>query len=152
MVQRDPGLIIKCRALRKEVGGRGGFVHAPPYKGTEILKKGKFSHFYRKIKRQEHESAINCPPSYKTRIKDGYAVPPLAEYMKGYKRIFKLDLPTKTIENSYNLLQRQNWTNQKEHWKTPARGEESCNQCTLCGGVENIMHLLFECPEYSELQ
>ena len=28
MVQRDPGLIIKCRALRKEVGGRVGFVHA----------------------------------------------------------------------------------------------------------------------------
>ena len=65
MIQRDPGLIIKCRALRKEVGGRGGFVHAPQYKGTKILEKGKFSHFYRKIKRQEHESTINCTPSYK---------------------------------------------------------------------------------------
>ena len=76
MVQRDPGLIIKCRALRKEVGGRGGFVHASPYKVTEILEKGKFSYFYRRIKRQEHESTINCPQSYKSRIKDGYAVPP----------------------------------------------------------------------------
>ena len=64
MVQRDPGLIIKCRALRKEVGGRGGFVYAPPYKGTEILKKGKFSHFHRKIKSQEHESTINCTPHH----------------------------------------------------------------------------------------
>ena len=53
-----------------------GFVHASPYKVTEILEKGKFSYFYRRVKRQEHESTINCPPSYKTRIKDGYAVPP----------------------------------------------------------------------------
>ena len=29
---------------------------------------------------------------YKTRIKDGQAVPPLAEYMKGYKKLFKLDI------------------------------------------------------------
>ena len=70
--------------------------------------------------------------------------------MKGYKRLFKLDLSSKTIENSYKVLNRQIWTNQKEFWKTSAI-EESSNQCTLCGGVQNTMHLLFECPEYSEL-
>ena len=75
--------------------------------------------------------------------------------MKGYKRLFKLDLPSKTVENSYNVLNRQTWTNQKEFWKTSASGEESINQCTLWGGggegVKNAMHLLFECPEYSEI-
>ena len=62
-----------------------------------------------------------------------------------------MDLPSRTIENSFNVLNRQIWTNQKEFWKSSARGEESSNQCTLCGGVENTMHLLFECPEYSEI-
>ena len=45
MVQRDPGLIIKCRALRKEIEGRGGFVHAPPYKVTDILEKENLATF-----------------------------------------------------------------------------------------------------------
>ena len=80
------GLVIKCRALRRELGGRGGFIHAPTHKCIEILNKGKFSYFYRKLKRQSNEEVIKCPPSYKTRIKDGQAVPPLAEYMKGYKK------------------------------------------------------------------
>ena len=151
MEQRDPGLVIKCRALRRELGGRGGFIHAPTHKCTEILQKGKFSYFYRKIKRQSNEDVIKCPPSYKTRIKDGYAVPSLAEYMKGYKKLFKMDLPSKTIENSFNILNRQTWTNQKEQWKNSARGEDSSNECRLCGGVENTNHLLFDCTEYPEI-
>ena len=151
MVERDMGLVIKCRALRRELGGRGGFIHAPTLKCIEILNKGKFSYFYRKLKRQSNEEVIKCPPSYKTRIKDGQAVPPLAEYMKGYKKLFKTDLPSKTIENSFNILNRQTWTNQKEQWKNSARGEDSSNECRLCGGVENTMHLLFDCPEYPEI-
>ena len=151
MEQRDTGLVIKCRALRRELGGRGGFIHAPTHKCTEILQKGKFSYFYRKIKRQSNEEVIKCPPSYKTRIKDGYAVPSLAEYMKGYKKLFKMDLPSKTIENSFNILNRQTWTNQKEQWKNSARGEDSSNECRLCGGVENTNHLLFDCTEYPEI-
>ena len=38
--------------------------------------------------------------------------------------------------------------------KKSARGEESSNECMLCGGgggVENTMHVLFDCPEYPEL-
>ena len=150
MSQRDPGLVIKCRALRRELGGRGGYIHVPQYKCIEILNKGTFSQFYRKIKRQSNEEQIKCPPTYKTRIKDGYAVPSLAEYMKGYKKLFLYDLPSKTIENSFNILNRQTWTNQKKQWKNSARGEESSNDCMLCGGVENTMHLLFDCPEYPE--
>ena len=54
--------------------------------------------------------------------------------MKGYKKLFLNDLPSKTIENSFNVLNRQTWTNQKEQWKNSARGEESRNECRLCGG------------------
>ena len=68
--------------------------------------------------------------------------------MKGYKKLFKMDLPSKTIENSFNVLK---WTNQKEQWKNSARGEDSSNNCMLCRGVENTMHLLFDCPEHPQL-
>ena len=62
-----------------------------------------------------------------------------------------MDLPSRTIENSFNVLNCQIWTNQKEKWKKSVRGEDSSNKCMLCGVVENTMHLLFDCPEYPEL-
>ena len=62
-----------------------------------------------------------------------------------------MDLPSRTIENSFNILNCQIWTNQKEKWKKSVRGEDSSNKCMLCGVVENTMHLLFDCPEYPEL-
>ena len=43
------------------------------------------------------------------------------------------------------------WIKQKEQWKISARGEVSSNECMLSGGVENTMHLLFDCPECPEL-
>ena len=55
MEERDMGLVIKWRALRRKLGGRGGFIHAPSHTCIEILNKGKFSYFYRKIKRQSNE-------------------------------------------------------------------------------------------------
>ena len=63
--------------------------------------------------------------------------PPVAEYMTGYKRLFKLDLPSKTIENSYNILNRQIWTNQKEFWKTSARVGGLKTPGTFCLNAQN---------------
>ena len=65
--------------------------------------------------------------------------------------LINLGLPSKTIENSFNVLNRQIWTNQKESCKNTARGEDSDNSCSLCGATENTQHLMFECPEYSEI-
>ena len=62
MEQRNPGLIIKCRALRREIWGRGGFVHAPLYKCTDILNKGKFSFFHRKLNRGKKRGADQMSP------------------------------------------------------------------------------------------
>ena len=83
-------------------------------------------------------------------------MPALAEFMKGYDNIFRLNLPSKTLENSFLLMNRQIWTNAKEALMD--RGEEGDEErggvngaeCGLCQGRENTMHLMFECEEYSE--
>ena len=70
--------------------------------------------------------------------------------MKGYKRLFKLDLSSKTIENSYKVLNRQIWTNQKEFWKTSAKVRKAVISalcvgglkipCTFCSNVQNTQN------------
>jgi hypothetical protein len=48
-------------------------------------------------------------------------------------------------------MNRQIWTNQKRYLSTTNAPEEQASTlCALCGEVENIMHLLFECAQYSE--
>jgi hypothetical protein len=77
--------------------------------------------------------------------------------MKGYDNLFKLNIPSKTLEASFLLLNRQIWTNAKErHIDRGGVGEEAedgggrGDRCSLCQGTENTMHLMFECPAYSE--
>jgi hypothetical protein len=70
--------------------------------------------------------------------------------MQGYKNLLKLNIPFKTISNSFLVIKRQIWTNQKRHLRTTNAEEQVSALCTLCGEVENTMHLLFECPGCSE--
>jgi len=37
-------------------------------------------------------------------------VPDMEEYMKGYRSIIRMDIPYKTKEIAYLILNRQNWT------------------------------------------
>jgi len=89
------------------------------------------------------------PPSYFTRRKDGFSVPSLQSYMQGYTNLFKAQISTKTLENSFNILNRQAWTNQKSFLSgKDEEGREG--KCELCGERENTHHFLFECEEYAE--
>jgi thymidylate synthase len=47
-------------------------------------------------------------------------------------------------------MNRQVWTNQKQHLSTVQNEENADDSCILCGGVENTMHLIFECQAYAE--
>jgi hypothetical protein len=69
--------------------------------------------------------------------------------MGGYDNIFKLDMPLKTKETSFLILNRQTWTEQKTFFLTPERGGGVDQSCKLCGEIENTEHLIFKCPEYS---
>jgi hypothetical protein len=70
--------------------------------------------------------------------------------MQGYKNLLKLNIPSKTITNSFLVMNRQIWTNQKRHHSTTNAEEQASALCALCGKVENTMHLLFECAQCYE--
>jgi hypothetical protein len=64
-----------------------------------------------------------------------------------------MDIPSKTLENSYLLMNRQVWTNEKSSLSGIGGGPGEVHPedaCKLCGVKENTMHLMFECGEYSE--
>jgi len=151
LAQRHPWTIIKCKALRRELAGRGGHLPPPPCSFSTAIASLKFSGLYRKLKRAKINDLIKAPPSYITRQKDGLSVPSLSEYMSGYKRIFGMGLPSKTLETSFHVLNRQTWTNNKWYLSQRGEGGDRSKQCTLCGATENTQHMIFECPEYSEI-
>jgi hypothetical protein len=73
--------------------------------------------------------------------------------MRGYRNLFKMDIPSKTLENSYLLMNRQVWTNEKSSLSGiggDPGGEHPEDACKLCGIKESTMHLMFECGEYSK--
>ncbi len=92
-------------------------------------------------------------PSFFTRRRDGLPVPTLGLFMTGYRNLFKLDIPSKTLENSYLVMNRQIWTNQKNSLSRAGEpgGAGLDGLCKLCRGRENTMHLMFECSNYSKL-
>jgi len=143
-------IVQKCKELRRVVGSRGGRYPPSVCHISIILKRLKCSGLYRKMAREEVDSTFKGPPSYYTRIKDGFPVPALDKYMQGYNNLFRANLPTKTLEISFNIMNRQAWTNQKQY-KSGVDGGGSQGLCTLCGSVENTHHLLFECEEYAEI-
>jgi hypothetical protein len=73
-------------------------------------------------------------------------------FMTGYRNLFKLDIRSKTLENSYLVMNRQVWTNEKNYLSRDGEpgGERPDGLCKLCGRRENTMHLMFECSSYSE--
>jgi hypothetical protein len=70
--------------------------------------------------------------------------------MQGYKKFLNLNIPSKTIMNSFLVMNRQIWTNQKRHLNTTNAEEQTSALCALCGEVKITMHLLFECAQCPE--
>jgi hypothetical protein len=151
LVTRYPLLITKCNSLRRTIVGEGLPVGpAPQGPFLKTCLNGKFSSLHRKLFREEQEGGVPGPPSYYTRRGDGIPVPALHKFMQGYKNLLKLNIPSKTISNSFLVMNRQIWTNQKRHLSTANADEQASALCALCGEVENTMHLLFECARCSE--
>jgi hypothetical protein len=153
----------KCRVLRMRLCALGKRIRGAP-EGTfgQAIQGVKLSQLYRKMYRKHVDELLPGPPSYFTRRKDGIPVPPLADFMRGYDNLFKLNIPSKTLESSFLLLNRQIWTNAKEalidrdnegegEGQGEGGGERAMREgrCALCQGTENTMHLMFECPAYS---
>ena len=62
-----------------------------------------------------------------------------------------MDISSKTLENSFLVINQQTWTNLKQHISTMDREAGPDNAaCGLCNVRENTMHLLFDCEKYSE--
>ena len=150
MIRNHAFLVQKCKALRRQISkgrGRTG-TDCGPF--TAIVGRVKLSGLYCKMHRKILDAGIGVPPSYRTRIADGYSVPSREEYMEGYRTIFKLDLPIKTVQNSFNLMNRQIWTNKKQYLRMGEAGQAGEVECRLCGRVETTQRLMAECEEYSE--
>jgi hypothetical protein len=48
-----------------------------------------------------------------TRRREGIHVPALDRFMTGYRNLFKMDISSQTLENSYLVMNRQVWPNEK---------------------------------------
>ncbi len=109
------------------------------------------SSLHRKLFREEQEGGVPDPPSYFIRRGDAILVPALHKFIKGYKNLLKLNILSKTSSNCFLVRNRQIWTTQKRHPSTATADDQVSALCTIFGEVENTMHLLFECAQYSEL-
>jgi hypothetical protein len=72
--------------------------------------------------------------------------------MQGYRNLLNLKIPSKTIGNSFLVMNRQILNQPKRHLSTTnTEDEDQVNALyALCGVVENTGHLLFKCARCSE--
>ena len=152
--QGNDQIIFKCKMLRKTLARqRRPFDLLPVSNVLAQLAGLKWSIVYRRLHRNLVDDGMPGPPSYFTRRKDGIPVPTLSRFMAGYRNLLKMDICSKTLENSFLIMNRQTWTNLKQQLST-RMGEDGpdSSACGLCNGTENTMHLLFDCEKYSEPQ
>jgi hypothetical protein len=72
----------------------------------------KYLGLFRKLSWEARDPLYPGPPSYFPRRKDGIPVPALEMFMTGYRNLFKFEIPSQTLENSYLVMNRQVWTNE----------------------------------------
>jgi hypothetical protein len=113
MTRDQAGLIIKCKNLRRTIQGRRATGDNVQGNFWQITEGVKYSGLFRKLTRETRDAMHPGPPSFFTKRRDGIPVPTLGLFMSGYRNLFKLDIPSKTLENSYLIMNRQIWTNQK---------------------------------------
>jgi len=156
LIARHGILVSKCKKLRASLASKQVHRTNTQIALVRLIVDTKPSQLYRKMKRKHINDSIKAPPSYHTRRRDKYAVPPLDKYMQGYTRLISMNIPSKTKEISNNILNRQSWTNPKQNWVNRNRGLDmdgdgtSDDTCKLCGKIETTQHIILECEEYSE--
>ena len=122
-VMQDEFLTNKCKALRQTLALKRLPTTARPLGSfIQIAESTKWSGLFRSLNRKNIDNNMPGPPAYFTRRRDGIPVPSLHRFMGGYTNLFKLNLSSKTLENSFNTLNRTVWTNQKSSWAQQAGG------------------------------
>ncbi len=77
------------------------------------MEKIKYSGLYRKLCRDLVHASMPSHPSFFTRRRDRIPAPELDWFMTEYRNLVKMDIPSKTLENSYLVMNRQVWTSEK---------------------------------------
>jgi hypothetical protein len=103
LVTRYPLIVIKCNSLSGQMRGRDS--------------------------KEEWVGGVPGPPSYFTRRGDGILVPGLQKLMQNYKNLLILNIPSKTITNSFLVMNSQIWTKQKRHLSTTNAAEQVSALC-----------------------
>lgn len=106
------------------------------------------SRIYKKLNRKKLDNEIKMPPAYATRIRDGVQTVYKTSFREAYGHVRNQNLPSKTKENSFQVLNRTLWTNNKGF----KSGVLDSDKCSYCDKVETMEHLLCECDNYSYLQ
>jgi hypothetical protein len=73
------------------------------------------SQVYRKAKAEQARRDIQTAPAYATRIRDGIYHPDEGTFQDAYKVLDIPELPSKTKESAFEVLNRTIWTNNKAH-------------------------------------
>lgn len=153
-------VITKCRILQQRVNRiLGTEPHERVFNIMVTYAEGgiKLSPINKKLFIKSQDAEINGPPSYLTRIREGIPVPnSVEEYRDSYRRIFKMEISTKALEVGFCVLNRTIWTNSKQY-ASQARQRElglidenaSTDLCPLCNEVENTIHIMTDCDQYS---
>jgi hypothetical protein len=94
-----------------------------------------------------HTDRIGTAPAYQTRIRDDVYRPDRDTFHAAYKILELPDIPSKTKEIAFEVLNRTIWTNNKA-FKSDMAPSPNCDRCEA---TETMEHLLYECEHYSAL-
>jgi len=113
-----------------------------------ISKSKNISQNYRKACGIDLVKSIKIAPAYNTRIRDRVDLVSKELYIKAYNVIRHKFLPLKTKENSFQILNRTLWSNNKAF----KAGISNTPACRFCGQTETMEHMIYKCENYAELQ
>jgi len=148
----QPWLRTKLRALTNILNGHN-LSHTDKYILTlttgSLLVKGEkhLSQLHRKSNAKQLLAEIQIAPSYASRARDGVYRPDEKTFKDAYKIVDIPELPSKTKESAFEVLNRTIWTNNKAF----KSGMVDSPNCERCGEIETMEHLILNCDHYSAL-
>jgi len=102
---------------------------------------------YRQLISRQRGDSISRAPAYSTRVRDQIYVPEENTFSEGYLVLKLSNIPSKTKETAFQILNRTIWTNNKS-FKSGLRDSPSCD---YCDEIETMEHLIHDCQNYSYL-
>jgi hypothetical protein len=106
----------------------------------------KPSQIYKTLARNKRDKKISKAPAYQTRINDRVYYPELKTFQDAFLVLNIPDIPSKTKEVAFQVLNRTIWTNNKA-FKSHMAASPTCDRCNE---TETMEHLLCDCEHYSE--